>query len=96
MAPASSRASACESPSPRAAPDTRMTLPAKLNDCKELNGFCDSVTPSTPFAAITAGDIFLVVFGSMCVRTLGSSKEVERARRGIIEFNCFEADKGTF
>lgn len=70
MVPASSRASACVSPSPRAAPDTRMTLLAKLNDCKELNSSCDLVTPSTPFAAIIAGDIFLVVLDSTSARTL--------------------------
>lgn len=76
-----------------------MTLPAKLNDCKDLNGFCDSVTPSTPFAAIIAGDIFLDVLDSASARTLelsGSGKEVERAGRRIIEFNCFEVEKGIF
>lgn len=98
VAPASSRASACVSPSPRPAPDTRMTLLAKLNDCKDLNGFCELVTPSTPFVAIIAGDIFLVVLDSTSARTLelsGSIKEVERAGSGIIEFNCFEVEKGT-
>ena len=46
VAPASSRASAIVNPNPRAAPDTKMTLLAKLNDAKDFSGFSDSVVGS--------------------------------------------------